>query len=94
MPTIHIAGFPVRVGTVQRQRCAWCGEVLIDYDLANMMVAPGDGAPAGPNVWAIGKLVAIDNQPGLRGSWIVRHEDGDNLPAGWCGDERPQLRLV
>jgi len=91
MPTVHIAGFPVRVGTRKRQRCAWCGEVLIDEDLKNVAVypPPKDGeelvAHFEPNA-----LVAVDGP----GSWIVRHEDGAPLPAGWCGDERPPLRLV
>jgi hypothetical protein len=25
----------VQIGALLRQRCAWCGTVLIDYDLAN-----------------------------------------------------------
>lgn len=89
MATIHIAGFPVRVGNRQRQRCAWCGVVLIDDDLANMAVFPAD-APIEGSKFEPNALVAVDGP----GSWIVRHENGAPLPAGWCGDEKTPLRLV
>ena len=79
---IHIAGFPVRVGNRKRQRCAWCGEVLMDYDLANVLVAPGSRDPE-PAHFELGALVAVDGP----GSWIVPHADGDRMPAGWCGSK-------
>lgn len=86
---IHIAGFPVRIGSLKRQRCAWCDAILLDYDLSLIAVAPG-GDTAEPRHWEMGSLVAVDGP----GSWIVKHEDGSSIPAGWCGDTRPALRLV
>lgn len=32
----HYSGPTIQFGSVQRQRCAWCGYVLVDDDLANM----------------------------------------------------------
>lgn len=83
---IHIAGFAVRVGPFGRQLCAWCGARLQDYD--SRLVASSDGR--GPGFWETGALVAVDGGA----SWIVAHKDGDKLPAGWCGDDRPRLHLV
>jgi hypothetical protein len=40
---VHLAGFEVRFGERLRQRCAWCGEVMVDQELAltdNMVVFP------------------------------------------------------
>ena len=33
---IHIAGPDVQVGAQLRQRCAWCGALLIDYALGQL----------------------------------------------------------
>lgn len=76
---IHIAAQANQVGSQLRQRCAWCGAVLIDMDLGNVMVAPGsDPTPA---TWEPGRLVAIDRPA----SYLVEHKDGDRLPEGACG---------
>ena len=32
----HVAGPCIQFGSLQRQRCSWCGFVLVDDDLANM----------------------------------------------------------
>lgn len=32
----HLAGLRVEANGLLRQRCAWCGAVLFDYDLANI----------------------------------------------------------
>lgn len=37
----HIAGLDVQVGRYLRQRCAWCGAMLSDYDLARVAVPEG-----------------------------------------------------
>lgn len=52
--TIHIAGLDIHVGTHVRQRCAWCGEILDDRDLANEKVAveiPKPPPGADPVAW-------------------------------------------
>lgn len=74
----HIAGLDVQVGPYLRQRCAWCGAVLSDYDLARVAVPEGQNPR--PAMWEVGILVAIDGVA----SWVVDHEDGADLPANAC----------
>lgn len=74
----HIAGLDVQVGRYLRQRCAWCGAVLSDYDLANVAVLEGHNPR--PAMWGVGELVALDGNA----SWVVDHEDGAELPANAC----------
>lgn len=76
---IHIAGPDIQVGPQLRQRCAWCGAVLLDYDLERIAVPVGqDPRPA---TWPAGDLVAVDGGA----SWVVDHKDGEELPDGACG---------
>jgi hypothetical protein len=84
---IHIAGFPVQIGTKYRQRCAWCEVVLLDGDGANEMVAPGSDPVQ--RFWELGALVAVEGN----GSWTVKDE-GERLPTECCGSQRPKLRAV
>lgn len=75
---IHIAGRDVQVGPYLRQRCGWCGAVLLDYDLDRIAVPVGtDPRPA---TWPPGDLVAVDGNA----SYVVEHVDGDDVPAGSC----------
>lgn len=87
---IHIAGYAARIGPHLRQRCAWCGAVLIDVDLRGVAIEnKPDGSPGDPpGGWETSALVAVDGP----GSWIVRHKDGDPIPDGWCGDGLAQPR--
>lgn len=92
MRTIHIAGFVVRVGNVLRQRCAWCGHLLIERDFDREMVAPGCEDRA--DGWAVNALVA-EESGNPRVQYVVAHVDGEAIPAGWCGDEgKPRLRAL
>ena len=78
MSLTHIAGPHVTVNARLRQRCAWCGATLIDYDLDRMAVPVGqDSTPA---TWPAGALVAVDGPA----SWLVDHEDGAPLPDDAC----------
>lgn len=81
---VHIAGNDLRVNNLLRQRCAWCGAVLVDYDLDRLMV-PTDQIPADgdfrPATWPVGDLVEVDGNA----TWVVPHEDGAQLPANACG---------
>ncbi len=92
---IHIAGGVVRVGNVIRQRCAWCGHLLVDLDLANTAFESAEDAKAAavePG-WEPGALISEEGTfPVIQG--VVSHDDGDKLPAGWCGDDGPRLRAV
>ena len=73
---VHIAGLDVKVGSCVRQLCAWCGEVLEDFDLSTVMVAGGHEPPT----WKVGELVAKDGGA----MWLVEHNDGDQLPPTAC----------
>lgn len=75
---IHIAGPDIQVGSQLRQRCAWCGAVLIDYALERIAVPVGQDPR--PGRWAPGALVAVDGGA----SWAVEHEDGAELPPEAC----------
>lgn len=81
----HVAGLDVQVGRFLRQRCAWCGAVLSDYDLAR--VAVPEGQDLRPAMWTVGALVAIDGAA----AWVVEHEDGAELPAGACAQLDPAV---
>lgn len=60
---VHLVGPDITVGTVQRQRCVWCGAMILEYDLANVSVQlqPGDDPenPPRPAVWPSGSLVLM-----------------------------------
>lgn len=79
---IHIAGVDVQVGHQVRQRCSWCGAVLLDYDLATIaQPLNADGSlPAPPAMWGVGALVSVDDGC----SYVVAHTDGAPLPEGAC----------
>jgi hypothetical protein len=68
--TVHIAGLQVTFGTMMRQRCAWCGEVIEERDAANMAVATDQTASEEVQQheanevihgikWEVGGLVAV-----------------------------------
>jgi len=40
----HLAGPQITYGSVVRQRCAWCGALIEERDLANMAVRVDDSA--------------------------------------------------
>jgi hypothetical protein len=75
---VHIAGQQMRVNTQLRQRCAWCGALLIDYALDRMAVPEGqDPTPA---TWPGGELVEVDGGA----SWVVPLAEDEPLPANAC----------
>lgn len=76
---VHIAGPDITVGHQLRQRCAWCGAVLHDYDCTRIAVLEGDDPR--PGTWPVGALVEVDGNA----VWIRDHVDGDPLPANACG---------
>jgi hypothetical protein len=76
---IHIAGPDITIGPHVRQRCAWCGALLIDYNLDRVAIPVGQDPLLG--LWGGGDLIAVDGNA----KWVVQHADGDPLPAGACG---------
>src|SRR5579859_7623480 len=74
----HCAGLDVRVDQQLRQRCAWCGATLIDYDLSRIAVPAGqDPTPA---TWPVGALVTVDGNA----SWTPEQQDDSKLPDDAC----------
>jgi hypothetical protein len=101
MRTIHIAGYPVIIGSRCRQLCAWCGEKLIDDDLALTMApmvavtAFAEGSASNPGYWEVGVLVAREDMGGVISTSIVQHENGKDMPPGsCCHQHHSPLRLV
>jgi hypothetical protein len=56
---VHIAGACLTLfGIFMRQRCEWCGVVLVEYDLRRIQVPIGQEGP--PPYWEPGMLVRVD----------------------------------
>jgi hypothetical protein len=84
----HIAGLVIDVGPLMRQRCAWCGAVLVDYDRERVMVQADRPADRELPSWPVGELVEVDGPV----STVVEHEAGvDKLPANACARLDPEV---
>jgi hypothetical protein len=78
MTVTHIAGPNITIhDRYQRQRCAWCGEILQDYDLRNVAVPAEQPGP--PASWSEGALVTVDGNL----SFVV---DSNDLPDDACAN--------
>lgn len=77
----HIAANDIIIGGRRlRQRCAWCGAILIDYDLPRVAIAlEGGEEPGLPGAWAVGRLVRVD------GPMSMVLSETDELPEDACG---------
>lgn len=75
---VHIAGPDIQVNNQLRQRCAWCGAVLVDYALERIAVP--EGQDPRPATWPVSELVEVDGNA----SWIRPHTDGEQLPENAC----------
>jgi hypothetical protein len=75
---VHIAGHDVRVNHLIRQRCAWCGAMLADYDLERIAVPEGQDWK--PPIWPVGGLVEVDGNM----TSVIEHDDGEQLPKSAC----------
>lgn len=94
---IHIAGNVVTVNNhLVRQRCAWCGTVLIDQDLQTIQVQctcderpHAEDCPARmrPATWLVGALIEVDG--GM--SCIIPHTEGELLPDNHCARLDPSI---
>ncbi|WP_304452882.1 hypothetical protein [Nocardiopsis sp. YSL2] len=83
--TVHIAGLLLDIPPHLRQRCAWCGLTLIDYDLTRIAVPEGqDPTPA---TWPVGGLVAVDGNA----SWQVDLPEDRRLPDAACYRIDPEV---
>jgi hypothetical protein len=80
--TVHVAAQPIRVGSLHRQLCAWCGYRLVDDD-TDLMVSP-DG-PVAPLAWEPYTFVRVVVGGGMRSSAPVDVPAGWLTPVGFCG---------
>lgn len=59
MGIVHIAGAQmVMFGRYLRQRCDWCGVILLEYDLERVMVSGPDKRM--PAMWPVQSLILVD----------------------------------
>ena len=99
---LHLAGPEVEAqGRYLRQRCSWCGALLLDYDLASVSRTldededPENPRPWRPGVWAVGSFVAVDDHEGWRAAHLVEpephpdHPGAFRMPDGSCMDLDP-----
>jgi len=85
---VHLAAPPIRAANIIRQRCAWCGALIQEYDLDRVAVPDGqpsivneDGSPTGG--WE--GLVAIDVCEGtVTAKWAVPDPEDGKIPADSC----------
>lgn len=76
---VHIASQAVRVGDEIRQRCVWCGHVLMEEDLRFIAVEAEHAHEPFPT-WPGGGLIGVDGGA----TYVVDHTDGDPLPSTFC----------
>lgn len=73
----HLPAQAIMVGPLQRQRCAWCGTILADYDLRYVGVPLGqDGTPP---YWPVDEWIETDGCY----TGVVEIEDG-KYPENAC----------
>ncbi|MFB4312930.1 hypothetical protein [Actinomadura sp. 21ATH] len=85
---IHIAGQALVVPPGHmRQRCSWCGAVLIDQNLERLAVPEGQALT--PARWEFGALVEVDGSM----SRVVPYVEGEPLPAGACALVDPEVTV-
>lgn len=86
----HWVGPVVRIGSLQRQRCMWCGAMIDETDLSRVAVQlqPGDPPMLSQDelakrlgYWEAGAFVAVDKTSSVR--FLVDHK-GDDTPLNSC----------
>ena len=76
-PVVHIVGIDIAINNLVLQRCAWCGALLLHYDLERTMVPEGQDPPS---VWPVGHFIAVDG--GYK--TLVDFVNGNEFPDGAC----------
>jgi hypothetical protein len=77
--TIHVAGLTVTVeGQRLRQRCAWCGTIMIDVDLT--LVAVQEGDQSGYPTFPTSALVEMSDDRGVM--YVVAEASGTGESSG------------
>lgn len=86
MSVTHIAGPNITVNDrFTRQRCAWCAQILSEYDLDLVAVPVGQEGP--PGSWETGALVTVDGNA----SWVI---EADRLPDDSCARAETETRAL
>jgi len=78
----------MQVGAVIRQRCAWCGGILLDYDTSHVMVPEGQEGPT-VAVWEVGDFVLTHE--GM--ATLVVSVDEQALPDNACARLDPKITV-
>src|SRR4051812_46195986 len=84
----HIAGFPIGVGDVARQRCAWCGDVLATAHRTNETGVEQAEFPAkkSEDLWQVGSFIRATSD----GRSVVGIVWKDEIPTDACCVARSQ----
>lgn len=87
----HIAGVQmVMFGRYLRQRCDWCGVILLEYDRER--VATVGLYPVDPAMWTPGALVRVDGHVSAEIDNPLRTDEGVQLPPDSCAfDPKTQV---
>jgi hypothetical protein len=80
-------------GTHVRQRCAWCGYVLIDADLTRIAVW-GESADKPFPVWPVDGLARVTTGGGFTGTEAIELEEDEPVPDDCCMRVPPELTLA
>jgi hypothetical protein len=85
----HLAGPDIEYnhedGVVVRQRCSWCGAVLVD--VKSWLVSVPVGQDSTIATWEVGRFVDVVSPDGLGGVWSLNpweHEHEKPIPETAC----------
>lgn len=87
---VHISAQPIKIGNRVRQRCAWCGAIIDDTDLAGLAVAltPGETEPQPYPMWPVNVLIARNGNA----TYVVA-DDGTTTPPNCCVRLDPEVTV-
>jgi hypothetical protein len=90
----HLAGEAILFDGRQRQRCAWCGYVIEDQDLAHVAVMLNeDGSTPEYPHWPPGAFLRTTTNGGFTGTHIVSDEELAYEPDEVCEEHRASVRV-
>lgn len=83
---VHLAGLKVSYEAYERQRCSWCGAILIDRDLRTISVQVVPGEEPGPlPFWEVNAWIATENPDNQGGTaWVLEDHEPNKAPADSC----------
>lgn len=82
----HLAGAAVEYqhesGRILRQRCSWCGALLVDENLDRIAVPVGQEGPI--PTWELGRFVDVVSPDGRGGVWSLNDWTTGAVPQTAC----------